>query len=153
VRTLELRILPDVVLLVVAVGMWGASLAVPSFSLPLAMRVSTGAIVVVIGLCIIQAAGFSFRQARTTADPTKPGSASSLVVSGVYRFSRNPIYLGMTFVLLGWAVFFMNALAFALVPVFVAYINRFQIVPEERALSAIFGTEYASYQARVRRWL
>jgi protein-S-isoprenylcysteine O-methyltransferase Ste14 len=153
VRTLELRIPPDAVALVVAVGMWGASLAVPSFSLPVAVRASAGAILVVVGLCVVQAGGVSFRRARTTVDPTKPGSASALVVSGVYRFTRNPMYLGMTLVLLGWGAFLLNALAFALVAVFVVYISRFQITPEERALSALFGAEYASYQARVRRWL
>ena len=63
------------------------------------------------------------------------------------------MYLGMTLVLLGWGTFLSNILSLAFVAIFVAYIDRFQIVPEERALSAIFGAEYASYRAKVRRWL
>lgn len=150
---LDLRIPPAIVMLAIAAGMWGASLVVPSFNLPITMRVSSCAILVAVGLSIIVAGGISFRRARTTVNPTRPGSASSLVVSGVYRFTRNPMYLGMGLVLFGWAAFLLNALAFGLIAGFVAYMNHFQIVPEERALSALFGAEYASYQARVRRWL
>jgi protein-S-isoprenylcysteine O-methyltransferase Ste14 len=153
VKILELRILPDVVWLIVMGCMWGATFIVKSFDLPFAVRVSTGAILVALGLALVQVAGVSFRRARTTVNPVRPDSASSLVVSGVYRFSRNPIYLGMTLILLGWASFLMNALSFVLVAVFVGYITRFQIIPEERALSARFGADYVSYQAKVRRWL
>jgi protein-S-isoprenylcysteine O-methyltransferase Ste14 len=153
VNALELRIPPVVVTLIVALGMWGASLAVPSFDLPFVVRVSAGAILVAVGLGVVAAGGISFRRARTTFNPTKPASAASLVVSGVYRLTRNPMYLGMMFLLFGWAAFLLNALALALVAAFVVYINRFQITFEERVLLALFGAEYASYQARVRRWL
>lgn len=152
-KSLELRIVPDMVWLTVVACMWGATRVVHSFDLPLAVRIATGALFAILGMGLVQAAGVSFRRARTTVDPTRPDSTSSLVVSGVYRFSRNPIYLGMAIILLGWAAFLMNILSLALVAVFVGYITRFQIVPEERALSARFGAEYASYQAKVRRWL
>jgi protein-S-isoprenylcysteine O-methyltransferase Ste14 len=153
VRILELRFLPDVVLLVVAAAMLGAALVFPSFYLPFAIRATAGVILAAVGLGVVQAAGVSFRRARTTVDPMRPTSTSSLIISGAYRLSRNPVYFGMTLVLLGWAIFLSNVLAFALIAVFVAYINRFQIIPEERALSALFGAEYASYRAKVRRWL
>ena len=152
-NVLELKIPPAVVTLIVALGMWGASLTVPSFHLPVTVRVSAGSILGAVGLSVIVAGGISFRRARTTVNPTRPGSASSLVISGVYRITRNPMYLGMLFILFGWAAFLSNALSLAFVASFVAYINRFQIDPEERALLALFGAEYASYQARVRRWL
>ena len=92
-------------------------------------------------------------RARTTINPVKPSSASSLVITGIYRLTRNPMYLGSLFILLGWAVFLANVLAFLLLPGFVLYINRFQIIPEETALSGIFGSEFATYKANVRRWL
>jgi protein-S-isoprenylcysteine O-methyltransferase Ste14 len=95
----------------------------------------------------------SFRRARTTVNPLKPESASSLVASGVYRVSRNPMYVGLCLVLLGWAVMLSNVLAYAIVPVFVLYMNRFQIGPEEAALERVFGADYVAYRARVRRWL
>lgn len=150
---LELKIPPVVVTLITALGMWGASLAVPSFHLSMAVRASAGAILVAAGLGIVVAGAISFRRARTTVNPTRPGSTSSLVVSGVYRFTRNPMYLGMVFALLGWAAFLMNAIALVFIPGFVVYINRFQIAPEERALSSLFGAEYVAYQTKVRRWL
>jgi protein-S-isoprenylcysteine O-methyltransferase Ste14 len=76
-----------------------------------------------------------------------------LVSSGVYRFTRNPMYLGLLLTLLAWAVFLSNPVALLFVPVFVLYMNRYQIHPEERVLSSLFGTEYSAYKERVRRWL
>ena len=86
-------------------------------------------------------------------NPIKPDTASSLVSSGVYRFTRNPMYLGLSVTLLGWAMFLSNPLALLAVPLFVLYINRFQINPEERVLSSLFGAGYAAYKEKVRRWL
>jgi len=83
----------------------------------------------------------------------KPQSSSVLVVSGVYKLTRNPMYLGFLLVLLGWAVFLSNVLAFLLLQAFIAYMNRFQIEPEERALASLFGQDFADYKSRVRRWL
>jgi len=76
-----------------------------------------------------------------------------MVTWGVYALSRNPMYLGGLIMLLGWAVFLSNALAFLFLPVYVLYINRFQIAPEERVLTSLFGQTYVAYQARTRRWL
>jgi protein-S-isoprenylcysteine O-methyltransferase Ste14 len=93
-----------------------------------------------------------FRKAKTTIDPTKP-HASSLVMWGVYAISRNPMYLGGLIMLLGWAIFLSNPLAFLFLPIYVLYLNRFQIAPEERVLTSLFGETYVAYQARARRWL
>jgi protein-S-isoprenylcysteine O-methyltransferase Ste14 len=82
-----------------------------------------------------------------------PGASSSLVIRGVYTLTRNPMYLGFLLVLVGWAVFLSNTLAFLLLPVFILYMNRFQITPEERALASLFGQEFVVYKSRVRRWL
>lgn len=94
----------------------------------------------------------TFRKAKKTIDPTKP-HASALVTWGVYAISRNPMYLGGLVMLLGWAIFLSNALAFLFLPLYVLYINRFQIAPEERALTALFAETFATYRGRVRRWL
>lgn len=95
----------------------------------------------------------SFRRAKTTVNPMRPGSASSLVTSGVYRLTRNPMYLGFLLTLLGWAAWLSNAAAFAAVPGFVLYMDCFQIRPEERALRSRFDQEFNAYKARVRRWI
>jgi protein-S-isoprenylcysteine O-methyltransferase Ste14 len=151
---LDLKILPDIVLLITAAAMWAPSrLTIPFISLPLLTRVIAGGIVFITGLAIVQAAGQEFRRANTSTDPLRPGSASALVTSGVYSFTRNPMYLGMAVVLLGWGLFLMNLISLALVSVFVLYITLFQILPEERLLAARFGDAYRSYTKRVRRWV
>ena len=82
-----------------------------------------------------------------------PESSSALVSGGVYRFTRNPMYLAMLCVLIGWALVVSNVAALVMLPLFVAYLNRFQIRPEERALHARFGAEFERYRDSVRRWL
>jgi protein-S-isoprenylcysteine O-methyltransferase Ste14 len=83
----------------------------------------------------------------------KPQSSSSLVISGIYALTRNPMYLGFLLVLLGWAIFLSNALAFLFLPAVIFYLNRFQIEPEETVLASLFGQEFVAYRSRVRRWI
>ncbi|WP_205854983.1 methyltransferase family protein [Piscinibacter defluvii] len=103
---------------------------------------------------VVSSAGMrEFKRAKTTVNPLHPDRATSLVTSGIYRFTRNPMYVGIVFVLLGCFVAFGAASALLGLPVFIGYITLYQIQPEERALLAKFGSEYASYTAQVRRWL
>lgn len=95
----------------------------------------------------------SFKTAQTTVNPTKPEASSALVKTGIYQYSRNPMYVGFLFILLAWGFLLSNAYAIAITPGFVFYLNRFQIRPEEKMLSRIFGDEFCGYQKRVRRWL
>ena len=133
--------------------MWlSSSLGLPVV-VPFGVRVGAALALVVIGLSISISGMVSFRRAKTTINPSKPSAASSLVTSGVYRYTRNPMYLGLSITLMGWAVFLSNPLALLAVPPFVLYVNRLQINPEERVLSSLFGAEYAAYTEKVRRWL
>src|SRR6266571_5606379 len=125
--------------------MWFASSLVSPVVVPFGVRVGVALALLVIGQSISISGMVAFRRAKTTMNPIKPGAASSLVSSGVYRFTRNPMYLGLSVSLLGWAMFLSNPLALLGVPLFVLYINRFQINPEERVLSSLFGAEYAAY--------
>jgi protein-S-isoprenylcysteine O-methyltransferase Ste14 len=152
-RGLELKIPPVAIVLVTAALMWLASWAVPAFVIPISARTIPAVSLAIVGAVVIVLGVLSFRRARTTVNPMAPGSSSSLVCSGIYALSRNPMYLGLLAILLGWAVFLSNAIAFLLLPAFVLYMNRFQIEPEERALAARFGPEAAAYRSRVRRWL
>jgi protein-S-isoprenylcysteine O-methyltransferase Ste14 len=86
-------------------------------------------------------------------NPTQPETSSTIVTSGIYRWSRNPMYAGFLLILAGWAVQLASIAAVLLLPAFVLYMNRYQIQPEERALTDKFGAEYLSYRRRVRRWL
>ena len=150
---LELKIPPPLVAIGVALLMWLTSRVVGPFAVPYGLRIGATLAFVVVGLGFDLAGLVSFVRARTTVNPIKPASTSSLVVTSVYRITRNPMYLGLLLVLLGWATFLANGVAYLLAPLFVLYVNRFQIVPEERVLSVKFGVEFSSYQARVRRWL
>jgi len=150
---LELKVPPPAVALLFGLLMWLASSVAPFTAYTIRGRTYFGVGVALVGLLVSSLAFFSFRRAETTVNPMKPSATSSLVVVGVYKFTRNPMYLGLLLMLFGWAVFLSNALAFVFLPVFVMYINRFQIEPEERALALKFADEFASYKARVRRWL
>ena len=153
VHTLELKIPPVALAVIVALTMWGASLVSPAIRLPFAARAIAAAVFALMGSGISLAGVAAFRRAKTTVNPTMPGSASTLVRSGIYRVSRNPMYLGFLLILLGWAAFLASPVALILVGSFVIYMNAFQIRAEERALTAIFGNQFAEYTADVRRWL
>ena len=150
---LELKIPPPIVAILAGVGMWLASPYGPSAALPSALRIFALAAIAIVGGVTALAGDVEFRRARTTINPLRPQKTSALVTSGVYRFTRNPMYLGLAMALLGWAAFLCSAFALLGPAAFVAYITRFQIVPEERVLSAKFGEDYSAYLARVRRWL
>lgn len=94
-----------------------------------------------------------FKKAQTTANPQALEQVSSLVTDGVYRYSRNPMYVGLVFVLLGWALYLSHYLAFVLLPIFILYMTRFQIQPEEQMMKQKFGKKYQVYISRVRRWI
>ena len=152
-RVLELKVPPLAVFLIAGALMWAISRATPALRFVVPNRHVIAAVLALTGLCVGLVGVGSFRRARTTVNPMSPASASSLVTSGIYRVSRNPMYLGLLVVLTAWAILLSNALSFAGLPAFILYMNRFQIEPEERALELLFGGDFAAYKARVRRWL
>src|SRR5690606_38533451 len=94
------------------------------------------------GVATAVAGVMTFRRSHTTVNPLEPAATSSLVIRGVYRFSRNPMYLGFLLLLAGWAVCIANGVALLLLPAFVIYMTRYQIRPEERVLLSLFGHEF-----------
>ena len=152
-NALELKVPPPVVALVVALVMWKIARLTFTFEVDAALRIALTTVIMLVGVAISAAGVAAFRRARTTLDPMKPQAASSLVTGGIYRMSRNPMYVGVLFVLVGWAVFLRAPWAVVGPLLFVAYMNRFQIRPEERILMASFGGRYASYKSTVRRWM
>jgi protein-S-isoprenylcysteine O-methyltransferase Ste14 len=142
-----------VIALGVAGLMWLASKMVSPLDVPATFRVCVASALATCGIVVIVGAGVGFRRARTTVNPTAPGRTTHLVHTGIYRFSRNPMYLGMLLILLGWAVVLSNLLSIGLSAAFVLYMNRFQIPAEERMLSSLFRQDYDDYLRRVRRWI
>lgn len=150
---LELKIPPVLITLVFALLMWVVSLSYPGVPVPAWIKYLLCAITFAAGAFFSIAGVVSFRQARTSVNPLSPGACSSLVTSGVYRRTRNPMYVGFLFFLFAFAAFLFNLYSLALTAGFVLYMNRFQIQPEEKTLESTFGTEYLAYKKRTPRWL
>lgn len=152
-KFLELRIPPPLVGVLIGVAMW--LLVEQSWLVGLSGpgRLAAAIVLVLLGAAVSLAGVVSFRRARTTVNPLKPERASALVCSGIYRITRNPMYLGFLLILAGWAVLLVSGYVWFGPVLFVAYITRFQILPEERVLTDLFGDEFTAYQNRVRRWL
>jgi len=151
--TLDKKIPPPVVGALVAALMWSVSTLGPHWTLAPTVRYPLAGLLAAVGFGFDLAGLLAFRAARTTFSPLKPEKSSSLVTGGVYRVTRNPMYLGLALVLSGWAVWLAALLPWLGPVLFIAYITRFQIGPEERVLRGMFGEAYSSYAARVRRWL
>lgn len=152
-QSLELKIPPVVVFLVCLAGMWGVARLLPRAEFVLPYSRFLAAALTLIGVVIGLAGVFGFRRERTTVHPSRPEDTTSLVATGIYRFTRNPMYLGLACCLLAWAFFLGNAAALPGVIAFFLYMTRFQIKPEERVLRSKFGAVYAEYSSNVRRWL
>ena len=151
--TLDNRIPPPLVAALVAVGMWSISWLGPRLTLASGAKYWAVAILAAAGLAFAVTGIMAFRASRTTVNPLEPELTSALVTNGVYRVTRNPMYVGMALLLLAWAVNLGAVLPFAGVVVFVLYITRFQIQPEERVLARKFGDAFSTYATRTRRWL
>ncbi|WP_299018021.1 isoprenylcysteine carboxylmethyltransferase family protein [uncultured Photobacterium sp.] len=147
-----LKLPPPVLLLVTLGGMY-----LLSVYWPLWVFSFIGQSAMIILLCLVGAllglAGIvSFAKARTTVNPHNPHKTSKLVTSGIYRFSRNPMYLGLAIWLIAAFIYFSALSGIVMIPLFVFYMNNFQIGPEEDVLEAMFGDEYRQYCKAVRRW-
>jgi protein-S-isoprenylcysteine O-methyltransferase Ste14 len=153
VRWLETRIPPLVVVAIFAAAMWGLRLAVPALTTPYAGHLWIALILLAAGLLVMEEGARQFRRARTTVNPLHPEKATSIVDTGIFRITRNPMYAGMLLMLVGWAAYLANAVTLAGPLLFILYMNRFQIRPEERALTQVFGDPYRAYLGRVRRWI
>jgi len=112
-----------------------------------------------VGACVAGSGYFGiagvveFRRAQTTVNPHTPDKASTVVQSGVFRYTRNPMYLGLALLLIGAFFYWQNGVTLLVIIGFFAYLNRFQITPEERVLTQKYGQDYIRYLSRVRRWI
>ena len=133
--------------------MWGLSRLLPRLGLGFEQGRWLGAAVAAAGVGLGLAGVAAFRRMRTTVDPTRPDQATALVTSGMFRWSRNPMYLGFLLILIGWGVVLNNAAAIVAALTFIPYMNRWQIAPEERVLRSNFGEAFEAYASRTRRWI
>lgn len=147
------RVPPPVVMLAVALLMWLAARRLPPVAVDFPGRTAAAVLLGAAGLAAAVAGALAFRRARTTLNPLRPDRAAALVAGGIFRYTRNPMYLGDLLVLLGWGVYLGSLPALLLSLLFVIWIERRQIPAEEAALAARFGEAYATYRRRVRRWI
>jgi protein-S-isoprenylcysteine O-methyltransferase Ste14 len=133
--------------------MWTVAHLPPILPLPKLVRLPVAVVLAAVGLAIALGGVLSFRRAKTTVNPLKPETSAALVSTGVYSFTRNPMYLGMVLALFAWAAYLASIWSLVGPLLFALYITRFQIVPEERVLDRLFGAPFAEYKKRVRRWL
>lgn len=150
---LETKIPPPIVMLALAGLMWVVAHTFTAYAIDLPLTRVLAISLAAAGLWLNLYPKILFKRAGTTANPIRPNATTSLLTTGIYRRTRNPMYLGQALILLAWAFQLRSALCFLAIPAFLLYITRFQIQPEEHVLAARFPQEYASYCARVPRWI
>ena len=152
-HSMENRIPPPLVVVLIGAAMAVIAWFTPALEIGSNVRVAVGGIAIALGALVAVQGARMFRRHNTTINPVDLESASALVTSGVFRFSRNPMYVGFAAMLVGWAVCLAAPWALVGPVAFVLFTNRFQIIPEERVMRDKFGQAYDDYQAQVRRWI
>lgn len=150
---LQLKLPPPLLALACLALMFFSATSSPRLSQFAELRSGLALMLTLLGLGLAFAGRRAFQRARTTANPLRPEQSSSLVSDGIYRYTRNPMYLGLLLVLLGYAVYLAAIYSLSGPVVFVLYLHWFQIRPEEVILQEKFGDAYRDYCQRVRRWL
>ncbi len=150
---LDNKVPPPIVVVFLGLGMWVLAQLTPTFTIAPHLRLFGVGIFIFLGLSIAGLGIIAFRRAKTTINPVQPEAASTVVTQGIFSYTRNPMYLGFTCLLIGWMLYLENLWAIFGVVAFILFTTRFQIIPEENILSAKFGLEYGEYLKKVRRWL
>ncbi len=150
---MKTRIPPPFIMFFAAAVMWALHRWLPLVEWLGAPWNRMGALFIAAGVAVSVSAFRRFKRAGTTVNPRDPGKASRLVTDSVFRFSRNPMYLGLLLALIGWALLLGSASQWIVPPMFAIGITRVQIIPEEQTLARLFGDEYQAYRRTVRRWL
>ncbi len=150
---MKLKIPPALLLVICVFSMWGIAKISDGKHINFEYQKEVSRLLFGIGVAIGIIALYAFRKAQTTVDPTHPDKASKLVIVSIYKITRNPMYLGMLFLLVGFFIRLGNFYTLPIVALYVWYITTFQIKPEEEVLSELFGNEYINYCKKVRRWI
>lgn len=150
---MKTRIPPPFIMLLAALLMWAFHRWMPLAQLVVSPWNRLGWLPAAAGIGIAVAAFARFQQAHTTVNPREPHTASSLVTDGVFRLSRNPMYLGLLLLLIGWALSLGSVSVWIVPALFVIVVTALQIIPEEQALEKLFGESYLAYRQRTGRWI
>ncbi len=151
-KSLETKIPPPMLTALFVFCMWVSDQYLPGSVLDEAVRLSMAIGLASFGALFSILGVVSFVKAKTTVNPLQPEKAGTLVTTGIYQYTRNPMYLGMLCVLLAWGMFLANGFSLVLAVLFVPVLNFLQIIPEEKAMELNFREHYTTYKAKVRRW-
>lgn len=152
-KIFENSIPPPLVALFFAGLMWLAARYFSVIEVTAGVKIFSIGVFILLGLLFLLSGTISFRRFKTTVNPLRPETASALVTTGVYTITRNPMYMGFVMLLCAWAVYLASLWGAGLIILYMLYIHRYQIRPEERALEALFGDDFIAYKRRVRPWL
>ncbi|HAY41548.1 MAG TPA: protein-S-isoprenylcysteine methyltransferase [Gammaproteobacteria bacterium] len=153
INSLENKIPPPLITVFFALLMWLVSLVTYRFTFAEDLRIILSLLFFLAGFTVAFLGIYSFIKFNTTVSPIKLKEVSNLVTTGVYKYSRNPMYLGLFIILVGWGILLSNLYTIVFPFVFILTINRLQIIPEERVLESIFRSKYVEYKSRVSRWI
>lgn len=152
-RKLELRVPPVAVFLLVVLLMYLLKGLAPGFTVTVPFLKFVVAGLVLLSGYIGIAGVYEFRKVRTTVNPVKPEKASTVVNTGVFAYTRNPMYFALLLLIIALGLWWQHLSVIVCGALFVSYMNRYQIKPEEHVLERLFGEEYLKYKNRVRRWI
>ena len=146
-----LKIPPPLLVLILVIANYFSSKKIDLIHLPNQDLISI--LILLIGILILINPIFKFIKSKTTIDPIKFKKVNKLIISGIYKYSRNPMYLGLLMIVISTSIFFLNIFSITTPLLFYCWINRFQIKREEIFLTEKFGEEYMSYKIKTRRWI
>lgn len=152
-KALELKVPPLALVAICVLTMWAVARWLPAGPLPFAGSSWVALTLVLLGMAVALAGVWAFRRHATTVNPMNPERSTTVVRDGVYRHTRNPMYLDFVLALVGWGVHLGQASALLMLIPFTIWLSRFQIAPEERALRDRFGSDFDDYCRTVRRWI
>ncbi len=152
-KALELKIPPPVYALSLGIVMWLLNQYFPLVRFIESPWNKIGMAIIAIAIVLDSSSLFLFLKKRTTINPMKPTNTEGLVTAGLYKITRNPMYVGLLVILFGYAIWLGSLTPFLILPVFYWLITSMQIKPEERILEKKFGQEYLDYKNKVKRWL
>ncbi|AVL71701.1 methyltransferase family protein [Oligella urethralis] len=152
-KALELLLPPPLIAFLSALLMYFVAKPLPIIHITWQAKLIISTLLMLLALTIGLSAIIAFVRHKTTANPKRPSASTKLVMTGIYRYSRNPMYLAILCLLLAWAVYLQSLFASIGIIFYLLYITRFQIMPEERVLGSKFKAEFSAYKQQVRRWL
>ena len=150
---MRLKTPPAVQLFISALLMWIISIYAVNFRFIFKFNNEFALFCLIIGGTIIVFGIAAFRKTETKVTPLHPDKASSLVTRGIYQYTRNPMYFGLLLILFSIGFYLQNLASMFVLPIYVWFLSKYQIIPEEKALHKLFGQDYINYQDRVRRWI